>query len=243
MPQTEGPWLSPRLSRAIAEVEALTGRRVAIQSRNGPDSTDRLLVQGYVEQDGGTERIWLDGHLPPRAREATAAHELAHVVQSAEGFPRVKATTDAGPLSSELERLAQRINFLVLDLHADRWAARRGFDVQQALASSGLPEVIAAMRDRLSRNAANSHQPARLDINTLVMAVDYAALRLRLKRSELADELERPWLRGWPASAMLGRELVGALARRRFSSPASCRRAMETVLMKLRVPPELISIN
>ena len=235
---------SRRLLKAVREAEALAGRPVVFRSLGRKrDGTIGFLVQGFHEQAGGAEHILLDDGLPAAAREATAAHELAHIVQTAEGFPR--ARVPPGKPYSKYGRLAERLSGLALDLHADRWALKRGFDVARALASSALPEVMQAMSTRPVKSESaykSAHKRSADGTDTLLLAVDYASFRLRLGRSGIFGELDRLWTLRWPESRRLGQELARALARRRFGSASSCRRVMETALKLLKIPPEIIYV-
>ena len=223
---------SARLQETIRRVETLTGREITIEKlENNPDLADSA-AQGFHRQKGDLERIWLDNRLSPSAYEATVAHELAHIVQRAQGFPRAVGS------NGHYEFLAERINNLVLDVHADRWALAEGFAVKEALAESALPQLTAALQN----------QPAHAELlssKTLsqALAVDYAALKLRLDRFGLFAGLDRGMANRWPESWRAGRELWLELKRYRFSSAASCRRAMEKVLKFLGVPGDLIQIS
>jgi hypothetical protein len=223
---------SDKLKQAVSEVEALTGRKVVFFNIGEGCGQAAPLVQGYRRRQGSNEPIWLNGCLSGPAREATAAHELAHIVQEAARFPRAEAVySERNPAAAA--RLAASINNMVLDLNADRWALSRGFDVGAALAESALPTIVAELGQSI-RKGTGSH--ARVEINDRVLAVDYAALKLRAGRFGLFDELETLWLQRWPRSRRLGRRIVDALTATRFSSPASCGNAMKKMLTILNVP-------
>ena len=229
-----GVLYSQKIQQAIRTVEDLTNRKVIIGTLGGNEDKGDRLAQGFHAREGKVERIWLNVRLSPAAYEATAAHELAHILQKWQDFPFARAN------DQHLAPLADRVNNLVLDIHADRWALAHGFQVGQALAESGVTRVVAALRND-SQGTASKQEPSKTDPRAL--AVDYAALRLRLERFGLFTSLDAEWDKRWLESRALGLKISKALARRRFSSAASCRRAMETVLKLLKVPPESIQVT
>lgn len=221
---------SSHLRGTIRRVEFLTGRRIAIQKLEGTEPADNL-AQGFHARQGNTDRVWLDMSLSPPACEATAAHELAHIVQRAQGYPHVEAGDEGD------RRLAHLINNLVLDVHADRWALAAGFEVGKALAESSLPELTAMLKSQRGSGG------RALDKNgSLALGVDYAAFKLRLERFGLFAGLEREITYRWPEAAQTGRELWKALARYRFSSAASCLRAMKRALEVLGIPRDRVRV-
>jgi hypothetical protein len=232
---SHGVVMSSRLASALKEVEETTGRRVTLVCGESRD-TGRF-IQGYHRLDGSSDSIWLYSHLPRDASEATAAHELAHVIQASKGYPRAAAAPDA-PLEN-YQRLATAVNNLVLDVNADKWAIRHGFNIGRALSCSGLPEVIAAMKE-LPVEAGSENTSG---VTTMAMGIDYAALKLRLSSFGLFYELDRLWRVRWPQSRSTGRSLVRALAGFNFSSATSCRRAMEKILKLLGMPEGRIAVT
>jgi len=232
--------ISDALRQAVREVEALTGRKVVFFNLAEKAGGIGSMVQGYRRRDGNREFVWLDGHLPVVAREATAAHELGHIIQEAVRFPGA-VVADEQRASAQSKRLAAGINNLVRDLNADRWALKHGFKVGEALADSALPRVVGAMQH--DAGLAVVSQNNRLETDADLMAVDYAALRLRTQRYGLFDGLDRLWAAKWPESRRLGLKLWKSLSLRRFSSPAACRRALETILKVLNVSPDIITIT
>ncbi len=223
---------SAHLQETIRKVEQLTGRRITIRNlESNPELADNP-AQGFHARQGNTEHVWLDRHLSPAASEATIAHELAHIIQRAQAFPRARGE------NGKYESLAQRINNLVLDVHADRWALAEGFRVKEALAESALPRLTAALKQHPAHAV-----PLPSKTDTQSVAVDYAALILRLERFGLFTELDRAMANRWPESWRTGRELALELDRYRFSSAASCRRAMEKIIRFLGVPAEMIKVS
>lgn len=227
--------MSQHLVKTLKEVEQTTGRRISLV--NGESRHSGRFIQGYHELNGSTDTIWLYPHLPPDASEATAAHELAHVIQASSGYPRALAS--AAPEEANYERLAAAINNLVLDVNADRWALKHGFNIGRALSCSGLHTVMTAMREAPVEACSEKSSST----TTLAMVLDYAALKLRLNRFGLFDELDRLWELRWPLSRSAGQALSRALTRFAFSSAASCRRAMEKIVEFLKVPPGYIKIS
>jgi hypothetical protein len=223
---------SKHLRETMHKVEKLTGRKIKIETLESNPDLANSDAQGFHAREGGTEHIWLDTHLSPAAYEATIAHELAHIVQRALGFPRARG------IDKQYEMLAQRINNLVLDVHADRWAQAEGFNMKAALAESALPKLTSALQDQPVQTELLSSKT-----DTQALAVDYAALKLRLDKFGLFAELDRGMANRWPESWRTGRELWLELRRYRFSSAPSCRQAIKKVLAFLGIPGDLIQIS
>jgi hypothetical protein len=259
---------SKRLNAAISEVQEGLGRNIVFLSlKQLPDARLKRGILGYHDSYNGEERIWLDAMLPYAAQEATAAHELAHVMQKKEGYPHALSITDSRgmPLIPTLEHLTARINNLVMDESADLWAARRGFDMGKALSSIGLDELIANLNHKtveveasdweaycsglkkLAREV-NVARPGKsfkigAELDTQVMALDYAGLSLRLGRYGLFDGLDRLWAEHWPVSRKMGKELARVVSLNGVESHEKCRRAFEKIIAFLKIPAPLINIG
>jgi ABC-type branched-subunit amino acid transport system ATPase component len=84
------------------------------------------MVAGHHDWDNLSEHIWLSPNLPYEIQEAVAAHELAHVLQKAQGYCQTASQRYANqqPIFPQLYRLGGRVNSLVLDVMADHWAAK-----------------------------------------------------------------------------------------------------------------------
>jgi hypothetical protein len=261
-------YASKRLNEAVAEVEQGLGRNIVFLSlEQHPDPLLRSKVRGYHESSGGDERIWLEAALPYTAQEATAAHELAHVMQREEGYPHASSITgsDGRPLIPALEHLAARINNLVMDESADLWAIGRGFDMGKALGNIGLDKLIAGLNhksfkaeaagwdcyytnlEKQEREATKSKpgKPFLIgpEVDTQVMALDYAGLSLRLGRYGLFDALDATWAEHWPLSRRMGKELAAIVKLNGVESREECRRALDKIIAFLKIPAPLISIS
>jgi hypothetical protein len=259
---------SKRLNEAVAAVHQGLGRNIVFLSlAQQPDPRLRGTVRGYHDNYDGEERIWLDAMLPYTAQEATAAHELAHVMQKKEGYPHALSITDSRGMSliPALEHLTARINNLVMDESADLWAARRGFDMRKALSSIGLDQLISGLNHKavvaeasdweayysglkkLAREV-NVARPGKsfkigAELDTQIMALDYAGLSLRLGRYGLFDGLDRLWTERWPVSRKMGKELARVVSLNGVENREQCRWALEKIIAFLRVPAPLINIG
>ncbi len=251
---------SRRFTRAVAEVEAQLGRRLVFLSiADGRGPATGTLIEGFHENADGEERIWLNPALPATAQEAIAAHELAHVLQEHEGYPRAAALPlPDGRVPPVLATLAARTKDLVLDQAADDWALARGFALQRAFQAVHLPRLL----DELGRlqPAPEAHDWASYrtelqalvqgwgtalagEASTQVRALDYASLSRRLERFGLFGELDALWARLWPQSRRLGLALAGVVARYGVGDAASARRTMRMVRRRLGLPAALMPIS
>ncbi|RJO60744.1 MAG: ImmA/IrrE family metallo-endopeptidase [Dehalococcoidia bacterium] len=259
---------SKRLNDAVAEVQDGLGRNIVFLSlEQFGDPLIRRTVRGYHDSYNGVERIWLDSSLPYTAQEATAAHELAHVMQHKERYPQASSLAGARdqPLIPTLEHLAARTNNLVMDESADLWAARRGFDMGKALVNIGLERLIAGLNHKaveaeavdwdgyytslkkLAQEVTHARQikPFTIgaEIDTQVMTLDYAGLSLRLGRYGLFKELDSLWAEHWPVSRKMGKELAAIIRLNGVESREKCRKALEKIIAFLKIPAPLIIIR
>jgi hypothetical protein len=259
---------SKRLNDAIAEVQEGLGQNIIFLSLGQfGDPLVRRTVRGFHDSYNGVERIWLDASLPYEAQEATAAHELAHVIQRKEGYPHALGITDSRgmPLIPTLEHLAARTNNLVMDESADLWAISRGFNMGKALSNIGLGRLLAGLNHKtVEAEAANwkayysglkklaqegtANKLGKLigigaEAETQVMTLDYAGLSLRLGRYGLFDGLDSTWAEHWPVSRKMGKELAGVVSMNGVESREKCRKALEKILDFLKIPTPLIIIR
>ena len=261
---------SRKFNQAVAEVQAGLGRRLVFSSLS--QQTDvrlrDLRVGGYHDSTDGEERVWLDDALPYTAQEATAAHELAHVIQSREGYPRAYSIMNeqGEPLFPALERLAARATNLVLDESADLWAISRGFDMGKALSAIGLNGLIRDISGRETPAEAIDWESYYASLETLALeiksgrrpdksssigaeagtqatALDYAGLSLRLERYGLFGRLDTLWAERWPVSRGMGQEMAAIVTRDGVQSGDACRRTLGEIIAYLRVPSPLLGIK
>jgi hypothetical protein len=259
---------SKKLNDAVAEVRNGLGRDIvflSLEQQNNPVLSG--TVRGYHDSYNGEERIWLDPSLPYTAQEATAAHELAHIVQHQERYPQASSIAGAGGrfLVPALEHLAARTNNLVMDESADLWAARRGFDMGKALGNIGLERLIAGLTHKaveaeavdwdgyyaglkklareVTRAGLSKHFTIGAESDTQIMTLDYAGLSLRLGRYGLFKELDSLWAEHWPVSRKIGKELAGVVSLNGVESREKCRKALEKILDFLKIPAPLIIIR
>jgi len=260
---------SKKLSDAIKAVRQGLGRDIVFFSlEQFGDPRLKNGVSGYHDSASGQERIWLDPSLPYTAQESTAAHELAHIIQRHEGYPRVFSIVDSRgfPLVAELERLAALINDLVMDASADLWAISHGFDMGKALRHIGLNALISSLNKQAVeaepadwntyfsgiQKLAQALNESKLrkppfkigpELNTQAMALDYAGLSLRLERYGLFEGLDRLWSERWPVSRGIGIELAAIIKQDDVADPDQCRRSLEEIMAFLKIPAPLLGIH
>jgi len=261
--------VSKKLTAAISEVQAKLGHSVLfLDMKSYPDSLTRRIVRGYHDSRDGVERVWLDSTMPYAAQEAIAAHELAHVMQEAENYPRVDsiAGSDGHPLIAAMGHIAAGINNLVMDEAADLWATRRGFDMGKALAQTGLDSIVRrlerlsttaescdwdryqAQLERLAREVKAGNTGAgpiglRPEANTQAMSLDYGGLFLRLEPYGLFEKLDRLWAEHWPISRGVGKELAAIVKTNGVEDQAKCRQSLEKIIAFLGIPAALMTIR
>jgi hypothetical protein len=152
---------SKKLGNTLAEVRKGLGRDLAfLPLQDYHDYNLRNTVRGYHDSDDGLERIWLDATMPYAQQEAVAAHELAHVMQNKENYPRVFSVKNLQeqPLLDSLERLAARTNNLVMDESADLWSIKHGFDLKKVFSLIRFDDVIAAINGHPAQKEASDWQ-------------------------------------------------------------------------------------
>jgi hypothetical protein len=258
-----------KLQIATAEAQEGLGRTILfLPVQSHASAVVRSMAQGYRDNDDENERIWLDERLPRLAQEATAAHELGHVVQRKEGYPRISAVRgeNGRPLYPALERIAARASDIVLDDNADQWAIRHGFNMSHALRQIDLKGTVSGLGSEpiepeasdweryfsglaeLAAALVNHKKPARdLEIgseaNTQAMAMDYAGLSLRLGRYSLFDGLDATWQKHWPLSRKMGKHLAAIISSNGVENRTKSIRALEKIAVFLKIPAPLIQIR
>jgi len=260
---------SRSLLSAIQEVEEKVGRPIRFfDITTHPNPTVRS-ARGHHDWDDSNERIWLNPHLSHDDQEAVAAHELAHVLQKAEGYCQTATMRDASgqPILPELNLLGRSINSLVGDVMADRWAIERGFKVVDGLRADALPRALEDARKMnpaeevaLNWNAYYSsmknlaqiiesgqqiHGPILLgpEIRTQILAIGYANLKLRLSPFDLFPELDALWLNRRPKARTLGIDISALIDSIGVENRDLSKRATIAVLEYLRIPPPLIVVK
>lgn len=248
--------VSAKFEEAVESLQKGLGRKIVFLPIEGRHSDLlRTNIGGFHDTFERTERVWLDPNLPEGAEESTAAHELGHIMQSFERYPRALSTVPA------LDHLAARITDLVMDESADQWAIRRGFDMSRAFGEIGLKNLVSHINRQTAtpepadwgaysvflRKLASGKQSGNTgtvepppEVGTQIMVLDYAGLSLRLGRYGLFDGLDAAWLTQWPVSRKMGRELSGLLGE--MKTRDECREALEKIVIFLKVPPSLIKV-
>jgi len=260
---------SKKLGSTLDEIQEGLGHKIVfLPLQNYPNRRLRDTVRGYHDSDDGVERIWLDFTMPYAEQEAVAAHELAHIMQDKDGYPRVFSVKNLQeqPLLDSLERLAARTNNLVMDESADLWAIKHGFDLKKVFSRIRFDDVISAINGNPAQKEAadwkmyyaglrkiarelKEMNPVRdgfaigAEAVTQGLALDYAALSLRMGRYGLFDKLDRFWANRWPVSRSKGKELADIVKANGTANPGECRRTFEEILAFLRIPAPLISIR
>jgi hypothetical protein len=259
---------SKRLNAAITEVQEGLNRNIVFLSlERQQDQLLRNTVRGYHDSNNKEERIWLDLPMPYMAQEATAAHELAHIMQSKERYPHASSITgpDGHPLIPALEHLAARINNLVMDESADLWAISRGFNIGKALNNIGLDQLLDQLNPMALEaealdwdgyyaglqklvvilTAVRSPKSFKIgaEVDTQVMALDYAGLSLRMERYGLFSGLDSIWAEHWPVSRKMGEELASLVQANGVENRDKCRQVFEKIIAFLKIPAPLIMIR
>jgi len=260
---------SDSLLSAIQELEEKIGRPIQfLDITTHPNPTVRS-ARGHHDWDGLSERIWLNPNLSHDDQEAVAAHELAHILQKAEGYCQTATQRDSSgqPILPEVNLLGRSINSLVEDVMADRWAIERGFKVIDGLRSDALPKALADARKMnpedeaaLNWNAyyASMENLAQIiesgeqiqghillgqEIRTQILAIGYANLKLRLSPFDLFSELDAIWANRRPKARALGIDIAALVGSIGVANRDLSERATIAVLEYLRIHPRLIVVK
>jgi hypothetical protein len=261
---------SDRLTSAINEVASEIGRPIKISNISSHPNPATRIARGHHDWDGQVERIWLNPNLSHNDQEAVAAHELAHVLQRAEGYCQTATLKDRSgqSLFPLLTLLGTTINSTVMDVMADQWAANRGFKVQEGLRSDALPKALADIKrtntaepesvdwnayyarlaelQRLVRSGTQINSPVAIpnpEIKTQILAVGYAGLQRRLSPHGLFSELDQFWNGLRPEARALGIEIAKIVSQTGTESRAQCESSVIGVIQYLKIPPGLICVK
>ena len=236
---------------------------------NHPNLAIRQLVRGYHDCDASTERIWLDPKTPYDAQEAIAAHELAHVLQEMAGFCKTASIQDTrgNTLIPALAVLVIRIDNMIMDEMADQWAIDRGFNVKDALRFASSPMIFSDIKikkpnkqeytnwqeyysdmERIAQLISSNRRikgPLVLkpEVNTQILAVDYAGLCLRLARFNLFSEFDSLWAEFWPEARSLGQKIANIVESIGINECQTCQSATIAVIEYLNINPKLLHVE
>jgi hypothetical protein len=251
-------------------VEAQIGRQIEVLDITSHPDAANWTARGRHDWDANTERVWLNPSLGYDDQEAVAAHELAHVLQKAEGYCHTATRRDKSgqPIFPQLALLGTMINSMVLDVMADRWAASRGSKVVKGLEKDAVPRAAADIestdpsepesidwegyRSLLMdlaakvRSGGEFNAPVFLghpEIKTQGMAVGYASLCLRLSPHSLFGDLDRRWAKVRPEARRLGSEVVSLVSAIGYDNREKCEACIIAVIEHLRIPPPLIVVK
>ncbi len=260
---------SELLSKTHQEAQKQIGKPIIfLDISTHPNPAIRQVVRGYHELDASTEYIWLDPKIPHDAQEAIAAHELVHVLQEAAGLCKTTSIQDTrgNPLIPAIAILGTRIDNMVMDEIADRWAINRGFKIEDALRIAISSTFFSGIRmrqpdkkehsdwqeyyadmERIAQ-AINSNPrikgplTLRPEVNTQILAVDYAGLRLRFARFNLFAEFDGLWSEFWPKARSLGQEVANIVESIGINGCQKCQAATIAVIKYLNINPMLLYV-
>jgi hypothetical protein len=261
--------VSKKLRKAVEEAQDGLGRTIVfLPVKSHASAVVRSMAQGYRDNDGERERIWLDERLPRLAQEATAAHELGHVVQHKEGYPRIYSIRSGNgrPIFPTLARVAARASDIALDDNADQWAIRHGFDMSHALRQIDLRGTVDGLKskpiitepsdwetyyaglDKLAAALSKGKMPKRDpgiggEAGTQAMAMDYAGLSTRMERYGLFDGFDGLWAEHWPVSREMGKRLATIVKRSGVENRDKTARTLEKIVVFLKIPAPLIELR
>ena len=261
---------SELLTKTQQEVQEQSGKTILfLDITDYPDLGFNQLVRGYHESDEHTARVWLDPGLPYDAQEAVAAHELAHVLQEAAGFCRTASVKDArgNPLIPAIAELGVKIDNMIKDVLADQWAIDRGFKIGEALGFSissldfgnlknkkpnkqehmnwqayyaGMDKIAKLIRSNPQIKGPLTVNP---EVNTQILAVDYAGLNIRLSGFGQFTDLDNLWAEFWPESRLLGQKIAGIVEDIGTGKDHECQSATIAVIKYLNIHPALIYVE
>ncbi|MFC1846592.1 hypothetical protein ACFLYS_00830 [Chloroflexota bacterium] len=261
---------SELLSKTHQKTQKRIGKSIVfLDITTHPNLAIRQLVRGYHDCNASTERIWLDPKTPYDAQEAVAAHELAHMLQETAGFCKTVSIQDArgNPLIPTIALLGARIDNMIMDEMADQWAIGQGFNVKDALKFAASPIVLSDFKikkpdkqehtnwqeyyadmDRIAQLISSNRRfqgPLALkpEVNTQILAVDYAGLRLRLARFGLFSEFDSLWTEFWPKAKFLGLKVTNIVESIGINECQRCQSSTIAVIKYLNINPMLLYVE
>jgi len=260
---------SDLLVRAVRDVEDDMGRPIQFFDITTHQNPSVRSARGHYDWDSSSERIWLNPNLSYNDQEAVAAHELAHVLQKAQGYCQTASQRNENgqAIFPEINLLGQTINSLVTDVMADRWAAQRGFEVEEGLKVDALPRALNDVKNKkpdeqeskdwktyystlqewakIIESGRQIQETVILppEVRTQIRAVGYANLKLRLSPFGLFSELDSLWAGYWPEARKLGVEIADLVQAIGTDNKSQCERATISIIEHLNIPPELMVVK
>lgn len=249
------------LTKAVNDVQELIGVPIHFYELKG---TGRGLTGQWTEDE---LPIWLNPTLEQDVQEAVAAHELAHILQAANGYHgiEVPVNTKGIPLSP-FDRLATEVNALILDRGADLWAEQRGFKVKDELQSDYIPAVLASIDSlkeqgheegsdweayhdwvmlfvKAIRNGESLQTNMRFEFSTQKNAVTYAKHKLRLSPYGLFSEVETALWQVCPIASEMGEDIYQIVQEYGITTKDECNTTMIQVIEYLKIPPPIFKVR
>ena len=189
---------------------------------------------GYVfgAYDDSAGRVMLRADLPRPAFEHTAAHELLHVLQAKEGWPKASRGATLSEDCIE-EEVAGLIASLVLDLDVEEQLRKLGFDRSYS-DNVRYKQKLKALQ---GKNVPRLGSPG-----WCMWAIHYAIASQTLSASRLR-KLETLHSALAPNIAEKGKELVAMLNRHGWKSPDQALRSMVAIRDSLGLTKERVLIT
>lgn len=259
---------SDLLLAAIQDVQEQIGRPIEFCDITTHPIQSVRHSRGHHDWDNTRERIWLNPNLSYDDQEAVAAHELAHVLQKADGYCQTATKRDkkGRPIIPELNLLGRTINGLITDTMADRWAAQRGFKIEEGLKADALPKALNDAKNKRPgeleyvdwdscyftlKNLAQMFESGEQiiavtlppEVKTQIRAVFYANLKLRLSPFGLFSELDSVWAENLPKARDLGIEITALVENIGTDNREQCKRATISIIQHLNIPPPLLIVK
>jgi len=260
---------SDLLIKAVREVQNDIGRPVVFLDITTHSDPTVRSARGHYDWSSSREQIWLNPSLSYDDQEAVAAHELAHVLQKAQGYCQTATQRDKNgqAIFPEINLLGTTINSLVTDVMADQWALQRGFKVEEGLKNDALPKALRDVKNKKPDEQESKdwktyystlQQWAKIiesgrqiqgtvilppEVRTQIRAVGYANLKLRLSPLDLFSELDGLWAEYWPEARRLGIEIADLVEATGTDSKPQCERTTINIIEYLNIPPELVVVK
>lgn len=256
------------LKAAISETEEQIGHSVVFADITKHPNPAKWAGRGFHSWDGQIETIWLNPTILYHEQEAVAAHELAHVIQTVEGFYQTasKRCPSGEYVIPAISLLGTKITSSVLDVMADEWAADRSFQIVESLKVDALPKAMTDIRKnpdeeeytdwvkyqeqlkdiaKAIREEVPLQIPAvlRPEVKTQIRAVGYAGLRLRFSPHGLFGEQDNEWLKYKPTARELGIELANLIEEIGVINKENCKSCIIAIIERLGISPELLSVK